>query len=147
MEHKGYKVEEREMNITGLRWNNHYLNYDFYKTTRMCYCVRLSANVFISACKNKKLPSKGLIMTEQGHEQEVKRGVKYGVENNHLKIGITLLNHETNEVKHWASMADCAKDFNIAKSNFSRTMKNKVIGDTVKLKKQKFIIVGNLNIV
>jgi hypothetical protein len=26
-------------------------------------------------------------------------------------------------------------------------MKNKVIGDTVKLKKQKFIIVGNLNIV
>ncbi|MBR3694827.1 MAG: hypothetical protein IKL98_01145, partial [Akkermansia sp.] len=95
---------------------------------------------FESACKSGKLLPKGKYLDEDGNEAETKKGRSKGCSNEHLRKEITLFDPATNQVLSFQSMQDAAKELGVDKGNLSKKLKGLSAGDTVTIKKKRYII-------
>lgn len=138
----GYKVIEHYRKETVKEWNNDFMNWDYEEIEQKHFYVQMSSKVFESACKHQQLLYCGKYINEHGNEVELKKGRNKGCSNEHLNKPIVLLNAETWEELKFETQNDLAKHFNIDKSNLSRKLKNREIGDCVKFNKVKYVIKG-----
>lgn len=134
----GYTIHERETERTVTRWNDETLNFEQVQQQQTHYFVKLTDRVFLNACYSNRLLIKGLTRTIDGTVEEVKKGRTKGCNNSHLSKKIEFVNVETKERFVFDTMTDAAKEFKVAKSNFSRKMKDKQNGDILKFGKVKF---------
>lgn len=141
LESLGYMVYEVTQEKVVEELSEQYLNHEKKTVETKHLFVKLSSAVFISACQNGRLLPKGQMIDKGGNIVEVKRGRTKGCDSSHLKKRITLKYLENGEEISFDSMVELGKEFDMPKSNVSRTFKNKEMGDCVKLKKKKYLIV------
>lgn len=98
LETLGYKVFEATQEKVIQELSEKYLNQEKKTIETKHFFIKLSSNIFISACENGRLLPKGQMFDKEGNIIEVKRGRTKGCDSSHLKKRITLKNLENGEV-------------------------------------------------
>lgn len=140
LERLGYKICENTRTETVREWNEQYLNWDYKEVEVKHLFIKLSHTVFESACKTGRLLPKGKYLDEDGNEVEMKKGRAKGCVNEHLRKEIALFDPMTNQVLSFSSIQDAAKELGVDKGNLSKKLKGLPAGDTVTIKKKKYIV-------
>lgn len=140
LERLGYKICENTRTEIVREWNEQYLNWDYKEVEVKHLFIKVSNTVFESACKSGKLLPKGKYLDEDGNEAETKKGRSKGCSNEHLRKEITLFDPATNQVLSFQSMQDAAKELGVDKGNLSKKLKGLSAGDTVTIKKKRYIV-------
>lgn len=134
----GYTVHERETETKVQTWCSSELKFIEETKLEKHYFIKLTDRVFMNACFANRLLKRGLTMDKNGKIEEVKQGRTKGCNNDHLTKRMKFIEVGTGIEKVFDSMTEAAKEFNVAKSNFSRKMKDKMNGDILKFGKVKF---------
>lgn len=98
----------------------------------MTYSIRLSKDVFETFCKSKDFIKRGT---------NIVNGQEVTVHSGRPRKMIILLDDDGNELK-FTGYQECAQHFDISLPTVKRAFKNKGAGDTVKLKKTNFQLLG-----
>ena len=142
LERLGYKIHSVTRTETVREWNEQYLNWDYKEVEAKHLFIKVSNTVFESACKTGRLLPKGKYLDEDGNEVEMKKGRAKGCVNEHLRKEIALFDPMTNQVLSFSSIQDAAKELGVDKGNLSKKLKGLSAGDSVTIKKKRYII-GN----
>ena len=142
LERLGYKIHSVTRTETVREWNDQYLNWDYKEVEAKHLFIKVSNTVFESACKTGKLLPKGKYLDEDGNEVEMRKGRAKGCVNEHLRKEIALFDPMTNQVLSFSSIQDAAKELGVDKGNLSKKLKGLSAGDSVTIKKKRYII-GN----
>ena len=122
---KEFSMERNEkFDVKVMQWVD---NNESYKD---CYYIQMTHANFESCCKHGRIPKFGEILIE-GKSVEYSSGRQ--------KHKITLIDVNGN-IHSYSSMTSLAQDFDTTKGNVSKKLKNKSVGDKIKINGSDFIL-------